>query len=125
MVGSLAAQGAKGTGASKRRYTGHKRLASGGMGVVYRVTDALTGEVRALKQLSPDGARQPNTVKAFEREYQVLAGLEHPRIIRVFDYGIDDQGPYYTMEFVEGSDLGSAAPVPYRRACLYLRDVAT
>ncbi|HEX7670417.1 MAG TPA: AAA family ATPase, partial [Polyangiaceae bacterium] len=46
-------------------------------------------------------------------------------IIRVFDYGVDEIGPYYTMEFLEGQDMRQASPLPYQQACLYLRDVAT
>src|SRR5882672_2801739 len=86
----------------EQRYTGEQRLAAGGMGTVYRVVDRVTGEPRALKRLSPESAKEPMALEAFEREYHVLAGLDHPRIIRVFDYGIDAQGPYYTMELVEG-----------------------
>ena len=107
------------------RYVVKEQLASGGMGVVYRVHDRVTGEARALKRIQPDVAGEPLHVAAFEREYQVLAGLDHPRIIRVFDYGVDEIGPFYTMELLEGDDLRSAAPLPYRMACLYLRDVAT
>ncbi len=95
------------------------------MGVVCRVFDRSAGEERALKRLSAQAAAQPFLVEAFEREYQVLAGLDHPRIIRVFDYGVDEVGPYYTMELLDGQDMRSAAPLPYRDACLYLRDVAT
>jgi hypothetical protein len=107
------------------RYVAQEQLASGGMGVVYRVHDRLTGEARALKRIQPEAAGEPLHVAAFEREYQVLAGLDHPRIIRVFDYGVDELGPFYTMELLEGEDLRLAAPLPYRMACLYLRDVAT
>src|ERR1700742_3625054 len=78
-------------------YSGHQRLAAGAMGIVFRVLDRNTGEHRALKRLSSEGAKERSLVEAFEREYHVLAGLAHPRIIRVFDYGIDDEGPYYTM----------------------------
>jgi hypothetical protein len=107
------------------RYLVQEQLASGGMGVVYRVHDRLTGEARALKRIQPEVAGEPLHVAAFEREYQVLAGLDHPRIIRVFDYGVDEVGPFYTMELLEGEDLRRAAPLPHRMACLYLRDVAT
>jgi hypothetical protein len=106
------------------RYVVKEQLASGGMGVVYRVHDRLTGEARALKRIQPDVAAEPLHIAAFEREYQVLAGLDHPRIIRVFDYGVDEIGPFYTMELLEGEDMQRAAPMPYRMACLYLRDVA-
>ena len=125
MAQVVASPGTRPSSPPKQRYTGHERLASGGAGVVYRVLDRVTGEPRALKRLSSEGARFTSNVEAFEREYQVLAGLDHPRIIRVFDYGIDDEGPFYTMELVGGSDLRSVAPVGYKQACLYLRDVAT
>jgi hypothetical protein len=60
----------------------------------------------------------------FEREFRVLSGLRHPRIIAVHDYGVDESGAYYTMELLDGDDLRDRAPLPYREACLYLRDVA-
>jgi hypothetical protein len=95
------------------------------MGVVYRVIHQSTGEERALKRMKPEAASQALMVEAFEREYQVLASLNHPRIIRVFDYGVDEHGPYYTMELLKGEDMRAKAPLPFREACRYLRDVAT
>lgn len=106
------------------RYVVKEELASGGMGIVCRVFDRSTGEERALKRLGGQAAAQPFLVEAFEREYQVLAGLDHPRIIRVFDYGVDEVGPYYTMDLLDGQDMRGAAPLSYRDACLDLRDVA-
>ncbi len=102
-----------------------ERLASGGMGVVYRVFDRATGEERALKRIRAESTKQRFFVGAFEREYHVLATLDHPRIIRVFDYGVDDLGPFYTMELLSGCDMRKASPVPYREACRHLRDVAS
>jgi hypothetical protein len=107
------------------RYVVKEELASGGSGVVYRVLDRSTGEERALKRLSPTAMSQPYLVEAFAREYHVLAGLDHPRIIRVFDYGVDEIGPFYAMELLDGHDMRRAAPLPYREACALLRDVAT
>lgn len=118
---SIAAKGAR----SADRYVVQKELASGGMGAVFQVLDRLTGEQRALKRVSLNTDRSGAAIEALKREYQVLASLDHPRIIRVFDYGIDESGPYYTMELLDGQDLRQAAPVPYRQACRYLRDVAT
>jgi hypothetical protein len=102
----------------------HGLIALGGTGVVYRVRDSVTGQTLALKRLNRDALVEPRAIEAFEREYQVLAGLSHPRIIRVFDYGRDAAGPYYTMELVDGMDMAEAAPLPYQRACHFLRDVA-
>jgi len=107
------------------RYVVKEELASGGMGVVYRVLDRSTGEERALKRLNRSAASELSQVEAFEREYQVLVGLDHPRIIRVFDYGVDEIGPYYAMELLEGEDMRQAAPLPYGVACGLLRDIAT
>jgi hypothetical protein len=95
------------------------------MGVVYRVFDRVTGEERALKRIRAESSKQRLFVGAFEREYHVLATLDHPRIIRVFDYAVDELGPYYTMELLSGCDMRKAAPVAYREACRHLRDVAS
>jgi hypothetical protein len=102
-------------------------IASGGMGAVYRVRDTVTGETVALKRINGAAAalHDERAVESFEREYQILAGISHPRIISVFDYGVDAQGPYYTMELVDGMDMAEAAPLSYRDSCRYLRDVAT
>ena len=95
------------------------------MGVVYRVFDRIAGETRAMKRISVKGGDQAFAVQAFEHEYRVLVSLDHPRIIRVFDYGVDEAGPYYTMEFLEGRDMRQSAPLPFKQACLYLRDILT
>lgn len=59
------------------------------------------------------------------REFQLLAELRHPRIIKVYDYGVDSNTPFYTMELLDGSDLRDLAPLPPREACRYLRDTAS
>ncbi len=107
------------------RYRLVDKIGSGGMGVVYRAVDESSGNHVALKQLLTKRSATSQALALFEREYQTLASLSHPRIIRTFDYGIDDSGPYYTMELLEGQDLRELAPLPYHKACLYLRDVAT
>ncbi|HKP59372.1 MAG TPA: protein kinase [Polyangiales bacterium] len=107
------------------RYVVQSEIASGGMGAVYRVLDRVSGETQALKRVMQRGSKRRYAIEAFEREYHVLASLDHPRIIRVFDYGVDADGPYYTMELLEGQDLRRAAPLVYRSACSYLRDIAT
>lgn len=94
------------------------------MGIVYRVINRATGVECVLKRTLPlEGARASVAAAAFEREYRVLASLEHPRIIRVFEYGVDADGPYYTMELLRGPDLQPATP--WRQVCLQLRDIAT
>jgi eukaryotic-like serine/threonine-protein kinase len=54
-----------------------------------------------------------------------LAQLAHPRIVEVYDYGIDDVGPYYTMELLDGGDLQQLAPIDPLRLCAIARDVCS
>ncbi|MBN1653978.1 MAG: protein kinase [Deltaproteobacteria bacterium] len=107
------------------RYRIEELLAKGGMGAVFRVTDQSTGKRVALKRLLTEASASPRVLALFQLEYHTLARLNHPGIIHVFDYGIDVGGPFYTMELLEGKDLRDLAPLPFRRACLYLRDVAS
>ena len=92
-------------------------LGRGGMGAVYRVRDARSGaQARAQARLLTRDARKIEKRKAlFEREYHTLAQLAHPRIIEVYDYGVDERGPYYTMELLDGADLDSARPAAVAR----------
>jgi hypothetical protein len=107
------------------RYRVDQELARGGVGQVFRAHDLSTDRPVALKRLQ-GGARPKSALLAlFEREYRTLHSLKHPRIIEVYDYGIDAGGAYYTMELLPGTDLGKLAPLPYRQACAYLRDVAS
>ncbi len=107
------------------RYQLQRELARGGVGVVYRAIDVSTQQEVALKRLLDSAAHSARITALFEREYHTLARMKHPRIVEVFDYGIDKHGPYYTMELLDGRDLGELAPIPYREACRYLRDVAS
>ena len=102
-------------------------MGRGGVAVVHAATDLATGERVALKRLraQDDPALQQRIVELFEREYHTLAQLAHPHIVRVYDYGIDAEGPYYTMEMVDGGDLQQLAPLPWRRACAIARDVCS
>ena len=108
------------------RYLIQGTLGEGGMGAIYRALDEATGRQVALKQLKRvEGGRGARRTALFQREYQSLSDLSHPRIIRVFDYGVDQGQPYYTMELLDGQDLQQLAPLPWQRACAVLRDVAS
>ena len=108
------------------RYRVEAVLGQGGMGAVFRVRDLRTDRGLALKRGVGRDARKAGKRKALlEREYHILAQLAHPRIIEVYDYGVDDEGPYYTMELLDGSDLDRRGRLPWRDACALLRDVAS
>ena len=109
------------------RYQVDALLGRGGMATVYRVTDAATARPVALKQLAmpEEPSRRGEMVALFEREFHALAQLSHPRVIEVYDYGVDETGPYYTMELLDGGDLRARAPLPWRQACTLLCGVCS
>ncbi|MEY4508059.1 MAG: hypothetical protein RLZZ450_181 [Pseudomonadota bacterium] len=105
------------------RYRIEQLLGRGGMGSVYSVVDVASNKRLALKRLSRGASA--SVAALFEREYHTLAGLKHPCIVEVYEYGNDAEGAFYTMELIEGGDLSKVAPLPWREACLYLRDAAS
>ncbi|HKU43394.1 MAG TPA: serine/threonine-protein kinase, partial [Polyangiales bacterium] len=108
------------------RYAVENTLGRGGMGSVYRVRDAKTSRHVALKRSwSADSIKAARRRALLEREFHTLAHLRHPRIIEVYDYAVDEFGPYYTMELLDGADLDKAGPLPWQEACAMLRDVAS
>jgi serine/threonine protein kinase/tetratricopeptide (TPR) repeat protein len=88
------------------RYVSRSFHARGGMGEVWLFHDGTIGREVALKMLRRDagGARE-----RFLAEAQITGQLEHPGIVPVHDFGIDDSGqPFYVMKFVRGRTLKQA-----------------
>lgn len=94
------------------------------MGVVYAAFDRVRERVVALKCLSP-GRVEERSLALFEHEYHVLSQLTHPHIIEAFDYGRDEEGPYYSMECGSGQTLRARTALPWRDACAVMRDVVS
>src|SRR3954463_3064432 len=72
------------------RYVPIRRLGSGSMGEVYLVDDTMIGRQVAIKIMSPghqDAEVVANAVKLFKREARAIAGLEHPNILPLYDFG--------------------------------------
>lgn len=87
------------------RYQQIRLLGKGGMGIVHEVADSVSGRRVALKTMLEASARQ---VMRFKREFRVMADLQHPNLVGLYDLGIDDGGWFFTMELVEGTDLLTA-----------------
>lgn len=104
------------------RYEVERSLGRGGMAQVFRVRCRESGQQLALKRLS--GRASGSLAALFELEYQVLASIRHPSVVRAFTFGRDGEHAYYTMELLEGEDLKERAPVTWREACAHLRDAA-
>jgi len=78
-----------------------RAIGQGGMGEVWRAYHPGLKRDVAVKLLRPD--RDPSLQQRFEREVQSTIQLSHPNTIRVFDYGITEDGiSYYVMELLEG-----------------------
>ncbi len=87
------------------RYRLIRELASGGMGTVWRAEHLGLKKPIALKLLNTDFAGHKKALARLEREAQVLARMEHPHAVRVYDFAVDDGQPFLAMEFVEGITL--------------------
>ena len=83
-------------------------IGAGGMGAVYKVRQAKLERHVALKILSHDLAADPAFVERFNREARVLARLNHPNIVTIFDFGTAGPYCYLLMEFVDGVNLRQA-----------------
>jgi serine/threonine-protein kinase len=99
------------------RYKLRRRIGKGGMGEVWEAHDRATRRRIALKILSPEHGRSPAAIARFEREIQATAELAHPSTIRIFDWGVTDDGVwYYAMELLDGASLDllvkRAGPLP-------------
>lgn len=80
-------------------------LAQGGMGEVYAGEHPALGRKVALKVLHAHVAAQPEALQRFRREAVVLAKLEHPHAVRVYDFVETGPRPFLVMELVEGHSL--------------------
>ncbi|MCB9636149.1 MAG: serine/threonine protein kinase [Sandaracinus sp.] len=86
-----------------------RSLGRGGMGEVFLVSRPENGVVRryALKRLIPELAADPRARRLFLEEARLAGALYHPNVVRIFDVGEDDEGPYACMELVDGSSLST------------------
>jgi hypothetical protein len=108
------------------RYQVIDQLGRGGMAVVYRVRDPNRDGEIALKQLLVHGdARDREAGALFESEFHTLSQLKHPSVIEAYDYGVEERGPYYTMELLDGGDLTACAPLAFRDACALMTQICS
>lgn len=86
------------------RYRIVEPLGQGATAVVYRAQD-LSGRQVAFKVLNPAAASQPHMRSCFQLEYQTLARIRHPGIVRVYESGEANGRLFIAMELVEGGTL--------------------
>jgi len=90
------------------RYEISGRIGRGGMADVFLARDLLLDRDVAVKVLFPEHAVDPNFVERFRREAQSVAGLNHPNIVGVYDWGQTGNTYFMAMEYVKGRTLSDA-----------------
>ena len=114
-----------------KRYRIERLLGEGGFGRVYVANQLAMGREVAVKTLRPELVRDAHHLQRFYREVRACSRLESPHLVRVFDFGIDDESgvPFLVMELLKGTPLNrllaSTGPMDPRRAARLLRHVAT
>jgi serine/threonine protein kinase len=104
-------------------------LGRGGMGAVYRAQQESLGRAVALKVMLPGRDADPQFASRFQREARVVAALNHPHVVQVYDTGRADDGMLYLiMEFVDGRSLAQVirdqGPLPIPVVLAVIRESA-
>lgn len=91
------------------RYILEKRLGNGGMGVVFKARHKFLKSLYAIKIILPSLVEQDkNLLLRFKQEAVLAASIDHPNVVRVTDFGVEDEVmPYLVMEFVDGIPLST------------------
>lgn len=83
-------------------------IAVGGMGVVWEADHVHLHRRAAIKRVRDDLAAHPALLGRFLAEASAVARIQHPGVVQVYDYGLDDRRtPYLAMELVEGESLAA------------------
>ena len=98
------------------QYNIEKKLGEGGMGMVYQADQPDMSRKAAIKILRQEMANEEQKGR-FQREAQALANLDHPNIVKVYNYGeLDDGALFMAMEFVQGREMDQVLEIDGRMA---------
>src|SRR5690606_12675764 len=115
-------------GITVKGYVFHEQIGAGSFGPVYRAHQTAVGREVAITIILPGFANQPDFIRRGETEAQMVARLEHPHIVPVYDYWRDPNGAYLVMRWLRGGSLREAlqaGPYDLAAAALLLDQVAS
>jgi WD40 repeat protein/DNA-binding SARP family transcriptional activator len=95
-------------GRSVRGYELREEVGRGDFGIVFRAYQPSVGREVAIKIVRPELVNQPSFVRGFEAEARLVAQLEHPHIVSLYDYWRDPEGAYLVMRWLRGGSLRDA-----------------
>ena len=82
-----------------------EEIGRGGMGVIYRARQKLSGRIVAVKRILQYHCDSPETLARFQREAKAAASLDHPNILPIYEVGMNDGLPFFSMKFASGGSL--------------------
>jgi serine/threonine-protein kinase len=109
------------TGQTINGYEIRRKVGQGGFGVVYKAYQTAVGRDVAIKVILPDKRHDPEYIQRFELEAQVVAELEHPHIVPMYDYWKTEDLSYLVMRWLPNGNLRDA----YKRADWTLEKTAS
>lgn len=115
------------TGRTLGRYRLEALLGRGGMADVWRASDTKLARSVAVKVIHASYAQDPHFIERFLREARVVASLEHPNILPVYDFGDEGGIPFLVMPHLAGGTLRDrlrGAPIPLAVAASWIRQLA-
>ena len=89
------------------RYRLDEPIGKGGMATVWRARDQRLGRDVAVKLIAERLLSDGDFVARFEREARIAAGLSHPNLVTVHDFGFDGGRPFLVMELIDGETLAA------------------
>ncbi|MBK5269287.1 MAG: protein kinase [Acidimicrobiia bacterium] len=110
-----------------RGYEIRERIGAGRFGIVYRAYQPSVGREVAVKVVRPEFANHPEFVRRFEGEARLVAKLEHPHIVSLYDFWRDHEGAYLVMPYLAGRSLAGSpfGALPIERVLPILRQVGS
>src|SRR5690349_2420347 len=115
-------------GQSLGQYEILDKIGAGGMATVFRANQRSIGREVALKVISQPGVRHQESIDRFMREVEIIANMQHPHILPIYDFGEQDGYLYVVMGYLGAgtlTDRMKAGQIDLPEAARYVRQIAS